>query len=74
MDGFVFKEVDGLWLKLHYCTPGLVRAIAESTPYKSVTSPTPLEPYLLLLLLLLFKIGHKSAFYLLESVVFVQPR
>jgi hypothetical protein len=38
---------------LHYCTPGLVRTSAESTPYKGATSPIPLEPLLLLLLLLL---------------------
>jgi hypothetical protein len=49
----VCKEVDGLCLKLHYCTPGLVRTSAESTPYKGATSPIPLEPLLLLLLLLL---------------------
>ena len=30
------KELDGLCLKLHYCTPGLVRTIAESTPYKGI--------------------------------------
>ena len=47
------KEVDGLCLKLHCCTPGLVRTSAESTPYKGATSPIPLEPLLLLLLLLL---------------------
>ena len=47
------KEVDGLCLKLHNCTPGLVRTSAESTPYKGATSPIPLEPLLLLLLLLL---------------------
>ena len=47
------KEVDGLCLKLHYCTPGLLRTSAESTPYKGATSPIPLEHLLLLLLLLL---------------------
>ena len=47
------KEVDGLCLMLHYCTPWLVRTSAESTPYKGATSPIPLEPLLLLLLLLL---------------------
>jgi hypothetical protein len=46
----VCKEVDGLCLKLLYCTPGLVRTSAESTPYKGATSPIPSE----LLLLLLF--------------------
>ena len=30
------KEVDGLCLKLHYCTPGLVRTSAKSTPYKGL--------------------------------------
>ena len=44
------KEVDGLCLKLHYFTPGLVRTSVESTPYKGATSPIPLEPLLLLLL------------------------
>ena len=33
-DVLVFKEVDGLCPELHYCTPGLVRTSAESTPYK----------------------------------------
>ena len=36
------KEVDGLCLRLHYCTPGLVRTSAESTPYKGATSPIPI--------------------------------
>ena len=42
------KDVDGLRLKLHNCTPGLVKTSAESTPYKGATSPIPLEPLLLL--------------------------
>ena len=43
------------WLvpKLHCSTPGLVRTSAGSTPYKGTTSPIPIEPLLLLLLLLL---------------------
>jgi len=49
----VRREVSGLCLKLHYCTPGLVRSSAGSTPYKGTTSPIPIEPLLLLLLLLL---------------------
>jgi len=45
--------VDGLCLKLHSCTPGLVRTSAESTPYKGATSPILLLLLLLLLSLLL---------------------
>jgi len=47
----VCREVSGWCLKLHYCTPGLVRTSAGSTPYKGTTSPKPIEPVLLLLLL-----------------------
>jgi hypothetical protein len=53
MDGLVCREVSGLCHKLHYCTPGLVRTSAGSTPYKGANSPIPIEPLLLLLLLLL---------------------
>jgi len=49
----VCREVSGWCLKLHCCTPGLVRTSAGSTPYKGTTSPIPIEPLLLLLLLLL---------------------
>ena len=45
-------EVSGWCLKLHCCTPGLVRTSAGSTPYKGTTSPILIEPLLLLLLLL----------------------
>ena len=44
------REVSGWRLKLHCCTPGLVRASAGSTPYKGTTSPIPIETLLLLLL------------------------
>jgi len=57
------KEVDGLCLKLHYCTPGLVRTCPESTPYKGATSPLPLEPLLLLLLLLLSSFTFMQGIY-----------
>ena len=46
--GLVCREVSGLCLKLHYCTPGLVRTSAGSTPYKGTTSPIPIQPLLLL--------------------------
>jgi len=49
----VCREVSGWCHKLHYCTPGMVRTSARSTPYKGTTSPIPTEPLLLLLLLLL---------------------
>ena len=39
------KEVDGLCLKLYFCTPGLVRTSADSTPYIGANSPIPLEPF-----------------------------
>ena len=55
MGGLVCREVSGLCLKLHYCTPGLVRTSAGSNPYKGTTSPIPIEPLLLLLLLLLLR-------------------
>ena len=58
-DGLVCREVSGLCLKLHYCTPGLLRTSAGSTPYKGTTSPIPIELLLLLLLLLLI-IGNLS--------------
>ena len=44
-DGLVCKEVNGFHLKLHYCTPGLVRTSAESTSYKGTTSLILLEHY-----------------------------
>ena len=34
--------MSGLCLKLHYCTPGLVRTSTGSTPYKGTTSPIPI--------------------------------
>ena len=46
--------MSGWCLKLHCCTPGLVRTSAGSTPYKGTTSPIPIEPLLLLLLLFLW--------------------
>jgi len=46
-DGLVCREVSGWCLKLHCCTPGLVRTSAGSTPYKGTTSPIPIEPSLL---------------------------
>ena len=68
-DGLVCKEVDGVCLKLHYCTPGLVRTGAESTPYKGATSPIPLEPLLLLLSLLLLLLLLLLLFYFYEEIV-----
>jgi len=53
-EGLVCREVSGCCLKLHCCTPGLVRTSAGSTSYKGTTSPIHIEPLLLLLLLLLF--------------------
>jgi hypothetical protein len=52
-DGLVCKDVNGLCFKLHCCTPGLVRTSAESAPDKGTTSAIPIEPLMLLLLLLL---------------------
>jgi len=37
--------VNGLCFKLHFCTHRVVRTSAESTPYKSATSPIPFNPY-----------------------------
>jgi hypothetical protein len=53
VDGLVCREVYGLWLKLHNSKPGLVRTSGRSTPYKGTTSPIPIEPFILQLLLLL---------------------
>jgi len=48
-DSLVCREVSSWCLKLHCCTPGLVRTSAGSTPYKGTTSLIPIEPLLLLL-------------------------
>ena len=63
-DGLVRREVSGWCLKLHCCTPGLVRTSAESTPYKGTTSPITIEPLLLLLLLLLIMWGFNELYFL----------
>jgi hypothetical protein len=40
--------VNGLCLKLHFCTPGVVRTSTESTPYKGAISPFPFDPIIAL--------------------------
>jgi hypothetical protein len=40
-DSLVSREVNGLYLKLHTCTPGLVSTSAQSGRYKGTNSPIP---------------------------------
>ena len=54
--GLVCRKVNGFCIKLHYCTPGLLRTNAGSTPFKGTTSPVPFEPLMLLLLLIIFNV------------------
>jgi len=48
----VCREVSGWCLKLHCCTPGLVRASAGSTPYKGATSPIPIIIIIIIIIII----------------------
>jgi len=56
----VCREVSGWCLKLHCCTPGLVRNSAGSTPYKGTTSPVPIEPIIIILIIIIIIIIIKN--------------
>ena len=47
------REVSGWCLKLHCCTPGLLRTSAGSTPCKGTTSPIPIQPFIIIIIIII---------------------
>ena len=61
------KEVNGFRLKLHYCTPGLVRTSAESTSYKGTTVSILLDPIIIIIVIIILKYAVRHSIPALRS-------
>jgi len=53
----VCREVSDWCVKLHCCTPGLVRTSVGSTPYKGTTSPIPIELFIIIIIIIIIIIN-----------------